>query len=158
MFVWFSHIRLMQMMILYQSHRRIFRDSRWRPVAILHLWISYMWHRDSSNISNPPNYWARIRCLAMIICFEVILMSNPRWLPISRYEIVKTSDEKCNNATKVVSVFTYPIILSCTTNPLPCSTTNPCARPTPYMIIIKTWLQYDTLQRISTYRNSGNKP
>ena len=39
-FVWFSHIKLVQMMILYQSQRRIFRNSRWRPVAILDLWIS----------------------------------------------------------------------------------------------------------------------
>ena len=42
--------------------------------------------------------------------FEVILVSKERWPLISRYEIVKTSDGKYDNATKVASLFTYPII------------------------------------------------
>ena len=59
MFVWFSHIKLVQMMILYQSHRKIFCNSRWRLAAILDSWISDMWLRDSSDASNSNNCWVR---------------------------------------------------------------------------------------------------
>ena len=34
-------------------------------------------------------------------------MPKPRWPPIISYRNMKTSDEKYNNATKVVSLFTY---------------------------------------------------
>ena len=53
-----------------------------------------MWHRGSSNTYKPTNCWARNRSLVLIKCFEVLLMSKPKWPPISSYEIVKTSDEK----------------------------------------------------------------
>ena len=166
--VWFNHIKQVQIMILYQSQRRIFRNSRWRPVAILDLLIFYMWHRGSSNTSNPTICWARNTFPALIKWFDVILMSKPRWLPISSYDNVKTFDEKYDNKIKVVSLFTYTIMVLCTNTP-PSSATNPCARPSPYillmiMMIIKmmntliTWLQSDTLQLISISRYSGNKP
>ena len=77
----------------------------------------------------------------------------------SSYEIVKTSDEKYDNATKIVSLFTYPVIVLCTTNPPPSPSTNPCARPSPYIMIMNkliTWLQYDTLQWISTYTKTNH--
>ena len=62
-------------------------------------------------------------------CFDVILMLKPRWPPISRYEIVKTSAEKYDNTTKLISLFTYPILALSATNPPPSSTANHCARP-----------------------------
>ena len=124
-----------------------------------HMILLFLPPRD--NHTYITNCWMRHMFLALIKCFEVILMSKSRWPPISRYEIVKTSDENYNNATMVVSLFTYPIIVSSITNPPSSSTTKRCARPSPYimmMSILITWLQYDMLQQVSTYRNSGNKP
>ena len=48
--------------------------------------------------------------LALLRYFEVILMSKWRLPPISRYENVKTW-WNYNNATKIVSSFTYPIMI-----------------------------------------------
>ena len=45
-------------------------------------------------------------------------MSKPKWPPIRSYENVKASDDKYNNATKVFSLFTQPIMLL-RTNPPP---------------------------------------
>ena len=90
MFAWFCHIKTVQMMILYQSQKRILRNSRWRPVAILDLWISKMWLRDLTNTSNIAYYRARNMFLALIKCFEAILVSKRRWPPINSHENVKT--------------------------------------------------------------------
>ena len=49
--------------------------------------------------------------MALTKYFEVLLMSKPRWPSISSYGNVKTSDEKFDKATKVVSLFAYPNIV-----------------------------------------------
>ena len=46
MFAWLSHIKPVQMMILYRSEKQSLHNSRRRSTAILDLWISQMWHRD----------------------------------------------------------------------------------------------------------------
>ena len=86
MFAWLSHIKPVQMMILYRSEKRSLHHSRWRSAAILDLW---MCHRDLSNTSNITNCREGNMFLALIKCFGVILMSKRRWSPISSYENVK---------------------------------------------------------------------
>ena len=91
MFAWLSHIKPEQMMIPYRSEKRSLHNSRWQSAAILDLWIPMsMCHRDLSNISNITNCRAGYMFLALIKCFEVILMSKRIWSPISSYENVKT--------------------------------------------------------------------
>ena len=76
MFAWLSHIKPVQMMILYRSEERSLHNSRWRSAAILDLWICQMWHRDLSTTSNITNCRAENMFLALIKCFEFILMSK----------------------------------------------------------------------------------
>ena len=96
--------------------------------------------------SQSPNRW----------CSIILLMSKQY-----RHHLAVMKMCKIWYPTKVVSLFTYPIMVLCI-KPPPSSTTNTYPKPSTYTIIILnlliTWLQSDTLQRIKTYINSDNKP
>ena len=52
------------------------------------------WPEAGTIIVTGPYCRARNRFMAIKRCFGVLLMSKPRWPPISSYENMKTSDEK----------------------------------------------------------------